>query len=61
MLSGLDVLAEVRRPAPRTLVAVQVCNDSEIGPFLDAGACTAFARRVPPADIADAICDLLAA
>ena len=60
MLGGLDVLAEVRRHAPKTLVTVQVGNDWEIGPFLDAGAHTAFTRRIPPADIAEAVCDVLA-
>jgi CheY-like chemotaxis protein len=59
MLSALDVLAEVRHLAPRTHVTVQVGNDHEIGPFLEAGARTAFSRRIPPADIATAICDLL--
>lgn len=61
MQSALEVLAEVRRWAPQTLVTVQVANDWDIGPFLDAGACQAFTRRVPPADIADALCHLLAA
>jgi CheY-like chemotaxis protein len=59
MLDGIDVLREVRRFAPKTLVTVQVVDDSEIGPFLDAGACTAFIRRIPPADLAEAICELL--
>jgi CheY-like chemotaxis protein len=61
MLGALEVLAEVRRWAPQTLVAVQVANDWEIGAFLEAGACTAFTRRIPPADIADALCSMLAA
>ena len=61
MLGALEVLAEVRRWAPQTLVTVQVANDWEIGPFLEAGACTAFTRRIPPAEIADALCSMLAA
>jgi CheY-like chemotaxis protein len=60
MLGGLAVVAEVRRYAPKTLVTVQVGNDWEIGPFLDAGAHAAFTRRIPPADIAEALCELLA-
>jgi CheY-like chemotaxis protein len=60
MLGGMDVLREVRRFASKTLVTVQVVDDWEVGPFLEGGACTAFTRRVPPADIADAICELLA-
>jgi CheY-like chemotaxis protein len=60
MLSGLDVLREVRRFAPSTRVVAQVADDGQIGAFLEVGACTAFTRRIPPADIADAVCDLLA-
>lgn len=52
MLSGLDVVRAVRRYAPAALVAVQVEQDWQIGPFLDAGVTTAYTRRVPPADIA---------
>ena len=59
MLAGLAVVAEVRRYAAKTLVTVQVESDWEIGPFLEAGAHTAFTRRVPPADISEALCDLL--
>jgi CheY-like chemotaxis protein len=61
MLGGMDVLREVRRFASKTVVTVQVVDDWEIGPFLEAGARTAFTRRIPPADVAGAICDLLAA
>lgn len=61
MLGGLDVLREVRRLAPRTLVTVQVFDNRDIGRFLEAGARTAFTRRIPPADIAAALCDLLVA
>jgi CheY-like chemotaxis protein len=61
MLGGLDVLREVRRLSPRTLVTVQVVDDRDIGPFLEAGASTAFTRRTSPADVALALCDLLAA
>jgi CheY-like chemotaxis protein len=59
MLGALDVLAEVRRFAPKTRVVVQVGTDSQIGAFLETGPCTVFTRRIPPADIVDGILDLL--
>lgn len=61
MLGGADVLADVRRMAPRTLVAVQVGDDDDLGVFLEGGASAAFTRRVPPADVAAVLQDLLTA
>lgn len=57
MVNGLDVARAARQYAPRTRVVAQVANNAEIGPFLDAGAATAYLWSVPPADIA---ADLLA-
>jgi CheY-like chemotaxis protein len=61
MVTGLDVTREARRYAPSTVVVAQVANDWEIGPFLEAGATTAFSRRVPPADIVAEVLAFLAA
>jgi CheY-like chemotaxis protein len=58
MVSGLELVKEAGRYARSTLVVVQVANDWEIGPFLDAGATTVYTRRTSPADI---VADLLAA
>jgi hypothetical protein len=55
MVSGLDLTGEVCRYAPSTVVVVQVTNDWEVGPFLDAGAATVYNRRTPPADIVSEI------
>ena len=60
MVSGMDVLASVRTYAPGTVVVVQVESEAEIGPFLAAGATTAYTRRVPPAEIAAGLLELLA-
>lgn len=55
MVSGLELTKAAARYAPSTLVVVQVANDWEIGPFLDAGASTVYTRRTPPADIVAAL------
>lgn len=59
MMVGEEVVRQVLDFAPRTLVAVQVQHEGQIGPFLASGACIAFGRRVPPADVARRLTDLL--
>ncbi|MCA1711365.1 MAG: hypothetical protein LC789_06900 [Actinobacteria bacterium] len=59
LVGGAEVVRDVRRYAPGTLIVVQVENDDDIGQFLEAGARAAFSRRVPPADVAARICELL--
>ncbi len=54
-LSGLDVIREVRAYCPSTLVAAQVDSDEAVGAALDAGARAAYARKVPPAELAQAL------
>lgn len=61
MLSGVDVIRQVLRYAPRTIAGAQVCVDDGIAELLDAGARTAFTRRVPPADVARDLCALVRA
>jgi CheY-like chemotaxis protein len=60
MVSGLQVLHEARRYAPRTLLAAQVGYDDQISAALDAGALAAFTRRIPPADIGAELARLVA-
>lgn len=59
MLPGEAVVREVLACAPRTVVAAHVATDSGIGPMLEAGARAAYARRVPPADVALGLLRLL--
>ena len=61
MVTGLDVTRAVRCYAPSTVVVAQVTDEWEVGPFLEAGATTAYTRRIPPADIVADVCALLAA
>lgn len=60
MVSGLLVTQAARQYAPRTMVIVQVAADWEIGPFLDAGATTAYSRRTSPIEIAAQLSTLVA-
>ena len=59
MLSGEDVVREVRAFAPRTRIAAQVAHDDRIARMLEAGASTAYTRRVPPVDVAQGLAELL--
>jgi CheY-like chemotaxis protein len=59
MLSGEDVVREARAFAPLTRIGAQVAYDDRIGAMLEAGAHSAYTRRVPPADVAAALADLL--
>ena len=59
MMSGEDVVREVRTFAPSTLIAAQVAHDDRIAAMLEAGAHSACTRRVPPADVAATLADLL--
>ena len=59
MLSGEDVLREVRRFAARTRVGVQVAYDDRVAAVLEAGADTVYTRRVPPTDVAQGLAELL--
>jgi CheY-like chemotaxis protein len=61
MVSGEEVVREVRTFAPRTRIGAQVAYDARIAPMLEAGAHSAYTRRVPPADVAAALADLLPA
>jgi CheY-like chemotaxis protein len=51
MVSGEDVVREVREYVPTALIAAQVAYEDRIAVMLAAGADSAYARRVPPVDI----------
>jgi DNA-binding NarL/FixJ family response regulator len=59
MMSGEDVVREVRTFAPSTRIGAQVAYDDRIAAMLEAGAHSAYTRRVPPADVAAALAGLL--
>ncbi len=59
MMSGEDVVREVRTFAPPTRIGAQVAYDDRIAAMLEAGAHSACTRRVPPADVAAALAQLL--
>ena len=52
MVSGEQVVREIREFCPGTLLAAQVPHGDRVGPLLDAGAATVFTRQVPPRDVA---------
>jgi CheY-like chemotaxis protein len=55
MLTGAELVAKAAIFAPHTIVAAHVRDNAGVGHMLNAGARNAFARQVPPADIADAL------
>jgi CheY-like chemotaxis protein len=59
MVSGLELVAALRRYCPRTLLVAHVAHDEEVRVFLDAGVRAAWTRRVPPADIVGDLAELL--
>ena len=61
MMSGEDVVREVRAFAPLTRIGAQVAHDDRIAALLEAGAHSAHTRRVPPSDVAAALAGLLPA
>lgn len=61
MVSGEQVVREVRQYSPDTVIAAQVDHGGRVDPFLDAGAASVFTRRVPPGEIATELRALLSA
>ena len=53
MVTGEQVLHELRRYCPDTLLTAQVEAGDRVGALLDAGARAVFTRRIPPKDVAD--------
>ena len=59
MISGTEVIRQLGRLAPRTLTAAHVVHEGAVAEALAAGARAAFARRVPPAEVARELCSLV--
>ena len=61
MLAGLEVIRDVRRFSPGTVVTAKAAYGDRVGQLLDAGATTVFTRQVPPADVALSLLKLVGA
>jgi CheY-like chemotaxis protein len=61
MLTGCEVVREVRRFSPHTVVVAQAAHGGRVGQLLDAGATTVFTRQVPPHDVARSMLQLIRA
>jgi CheY-like chemotaxis protein len=59
MFTGLELAAETKIFAPHTIVAAQASNNDDVARMLDAGVRHAFARQVPPADVAGALAEMV--
>ncbi|MCW2778968.1 MAG: hypothetical protein JWN17_2693 [Frankiales bacterium] len=59
MVPGEQVVARLRTLCPDLLIAAHVAHGDQVDLFLRAGAAGVFTRRVPPADVAASIVDLL--
>jgi CheY-like chemotaxis protein len=61
MLPGPEVIRDVRRFSPETVVTARAAYNDRVGPLLDAGAVTVFSRQAPPADVALSLLKLVGA
>ena len=61
MVTGVEVIREVRRFSPETVVTAQAAYGDRVGQLLDAGATTVFTRRIPPQDVALSLLKLVRA
>lgn len=59
-ISGADLLAHVRAFAPSAVVAVHAVDEVVAARFVESGAQAAWSRRVPPAEIARGLAELVA-
>lgn len=59
MVSGAEVIAQVRDFCPDTLLAAQVPYSDDAPGLLQAGAAAVFTRKTPPADVARDVLHLL--
>jgi CheY-like chemotaxis protein len=60
MVPGEQVVRELRALCPSTRIVAQCAYGDRVGALLEAGAAAAFARKVPPADVAEAMHRLMA-
>ena len=61
MVAGVEVIREVRRFSPKTVVTAQAAYGDRVGQLLDAGATTVFTRQIPPHDVALSLLRLVGA
>lgn len=61
MMAGLEVVQEVRRFSPDTVVTAHAAYGDRVGQLLDAGATRVFTRRTPPHDVAQGMLQLVGA
>ena len=59
MLPGLEVIRDVRRFSPETLVTARATYTDRVDPLLEAGAVTVFSRQAPPAQVARSLLELV--
>lgn len=59
MLSGAQVVRKVRTWSPWTISAGHVAHDERIATLIEAGAISAWTRRMPPADVGRELVKLL--
>lgn len=55
MVPGEQVLRELRVLCPSTRIVAQCAYGDRVGALLEAGAVAVYARKVPPADVAEAM------
>lgn len=60
MVPGIEVVRELRQLCPQTHIVAQCAYSDRVGEFLEAGASAVYTRKVPPAEVAQAICRLVA-
>lgn len=60
MVPGEQVVREIRRFCPQTVVAAQVAYGDRVAALLEAGAATVWTRQVPPRDVARELMELAA-
>ena len=59
MVAGEQVIRDARLFSPETVSVAQVAYSDRVGALLEAGATAVFTRQIPPADVADALVELL--
>jgi CheY-like chemotaxis protein len=59
MLSGEEVVRELREFCPEAVIAAQVAHTDRVAAMLEAGASAVFGRQIPPVDVAVELRDLV--
>lgn len=59
MVTGEQVIRDVRLFSPDTVSVAHVAYSDRVGALLEAGARAVFTRQIPPADVAEALLELL--